>query len=252
MNIIEKTGNAGCLIRTVPAVKTRSYSPEMKSMICAAVMLFLFSSGCAWDKTPLTGHGSDGVKDSVCYEKEIMPIINSNCAKSGCHDAATHAEGYDLSSYFGVLEIVKAGKPNNSKLMEVISGSGEDAMPPAPNPPLSQEQADLISRWISEGAGINIDCNVIVECDTSNVTYSGTMVPILQTNCLGCHSNAGTSGGILLNTYGTVKEQVNNGRLWGAVSWQSGFSPMPKNASQLSDCDLAKIATWISGGAVNN
>lgn len=217
---------------------------------------FLFAllilSSCAWDSTPLVGNGGDGVKDSVCFEKEIQPIINSNCAKSGCHDAITQEEGYDFSSYFGILEAVEPGDPGDSKLMEVLTETGDDAMPPPPNQPLSQDQVDLISQWIREGAGINIDCNIQVECDTSNVTYSETVSLIIQTNCLGCHNTSATGGGIILNSYSTVKEQVNNGKLWGAINWNSGYQPMPQNAAQLSDCDISRIGIWIDEGAPNN
>src|SRR3982751_5371220 len=107
------------------------------------------------------------------------------------------------------MELVKPGKPDKSKLMEVISGSGEEAMPPPPDAPLTTEQVDLISQWITEGAGIDIDCNISVPCDTSNITYTETIIPILQTNCLGCHSTYSTGGGILLNSYSDVKTQVN-------------------------------------------
>lgn len=234
------------------SMKTESGSGERKILIAIALMLSLFIHGCAWDKTPLVGNGNDGVKDSICYEEEIQPLINSNCAKSGCHDAITHADGYDLSSYYGIIELVKPGKPDNSKLIEVISASGEDVMPPPPDPPLNQEQVDLIRQWITEGAGINIDCNVSVLCDTLNVTYSETITSIIQSNCLGCHSSTGTGGGILLNTYSGVKQQVTNGRLWGSINWQSGFSQMPQNAAKLSDCDITKIGIWIQDGAPNN
>jgi len=125
-------------------------------------------------------------------------------------------------------------------------------MPPSPNQPLNQELIDLIRQWIIEGAGLNIDCNVSIPCDTSNVTYSGIISSIIQTNCLGCHSSAGTGGGILLNTYSTVRNEVDNGRLWGAFTWQSGVSQMPKNAKRLSDCDIAKIEIWLRNGTPNN
>lgn len=225
---------------------------KIKKIIIPLVSIGFFISSCAWDKTPLVGGSGDGVKDSICFEKEIQPIINSNCAKSGCHDAITAEEGYDFTTYFGIMEIVEPGKPNDSELMEVIKESGDDVMPPPPNPPLSQEQIDLLSQWISEGAGIGVDCFVAVECDTSNVTYSETIVAILQTNCLGCHSTTSTGGGILLNSYAGVKEQVNNGKLLGSITWQSGYQQMPQNAAQLSACDITKFEIWIDSGAPNN
>src|SRR5450759_293871 len=41
-------------------------------------------------------------------------------------------------------------------------------------------------------------------CDTTNVTYSGTIFPILNNSCLGCHSVPATGGSILLSTYAEI------------------------------------------------
>lgn len=89
-------------------------------------------------------------------------------------------------------------------------------------------------------------------CDTANVTYSGSVVPILLSNCTTCHGGGTPSAGIGLDTYAGVKTQVTNGRLWGAVSHATSYSAMPKNAAQLSTCSLAKIRKWIDAGAPNN
>ncbi len=89
-------------------------------------------------------------------------------------------------------------------------------------------------------------------CDTANVTYSGSVVPLLLSNCTSCHGGSTPSAGIGLDTYAGVKTQVTNGRLWGAVSHATSYSAMPKNAAQLSTCSLAKIRKWIDAGAPNN
>ncbi|MEI9958733.1 MAG: hypothetical protein WDM90_21030 [Ferruginibacter sp.] len=89
-------------------------------------------------------------------------------------------------------------------------------------------------------------------CDTTTVTYSGSIVPILAANCTGCHGGSVPAGTIDLNTYINVKAQVDNGKLWGAVSHTAGYKPMPKNSDKLSDCNLNKIKLWILAGAPNN
>jgi hypothetical protein len=89
-------------------------------------------------------------------------------------------------------------------------------------------------------------------CDTVTVTYSGSVVPVLLSNCTSCHGGSAPSGGISLTTYAAVKAQADNGKLWGSVSHTAGFSPMPKNASKLTTCSLAKIKKWIDAGAPNN
>jgi len=89
-------------------------------------------------------------------------------------------------------------------------------------------------------------------CDTSNVTYSGTIVHIISTNCYECHDLAAIPSGIPLEGYQNLKNQVDAGRLLGAIKHLSGFSPMPKDRGSLPDCDIMKIEKWVNDGAPNN
>jgi len=89
-------------------------------------------------------------------------------------------------------------------------------------------------------------------CDTSVVTYSTSVIPILSSTCISCHGGNTPSAGIKLDDYISVKQQVDNGRLWGSVSHAANYSPMPKNGNQLNTCSLQKIRLWIAAGALNN
>lgn len=90
------------------------------------------------------------------------------------------------------------------------------------------------------------------DCDTSNVTYAGTIVPILESNCYICHGAGISLGSVTLEGYDNLVTYVNNGQFSGAINHEPGFVPMPQNAEQLSDCNLAMIDKWISDGAPNN
>ncbi len=90
------------------------------------------------------------------------------------------------------------------------------------------------------------------DCDTSNVTYSATISAIMANNCNSCHSGSAPQGNLKTDNYTDLKTIADNGKLWGAVNHESGFSPMPKDRPKLSDCDLSKIRIWIDGGALNN
>jgi hypothetical protein len=91
-------------------------------------------------------------------------------------------------------------------------------------------------------------------CDTSNITYSTHISPILRANCAlsGCHNSASKSAGYAYETYNETKVSVNNGRLMGSIKHLSGFSSMPKGSSKLSDCNINKIQAWINKGAIDN
>ena len=89
-------------------------------------------------------------------------------------------------------------------------------------------------------------------CDTTAVTYAGTIAPIMSANCNSCHSGTAALGGVTTSTYASLKVIALNGTLGHSVNWDSGLSPMPKGGSKLPTCDLAKIKKWVNLGAPNN
>ncbi len=193
--------------------------------------------------------------DVIYFNRDVLPILKSNCAKSGCHDASTHEEDIILDNFQNVISsgIVRAYDLNGSDLYEVIIETDPDKrMPEPPNQKLSADQIALISQWILQGAK-DLACDEMAgECDTTLVSYSNFISPLLAANCVGCHSGGSPSGSIDLNSYNGVQTVAMNGRLLGAVSWTASFQPMPKGSSKLSDCTIDKIKAWINDGAPNN
>jgi cytochrome c553 len=93
----------------------------------------------------------------------------------------------------------------------------------------------------------------VTSCDTSNVKYSVEIVSILQTNCYSCHSNANAAtlgGGNKLEGYTNLKPYAQFGSLVDAITRTS--NTMPKGMAKLSDCNIAKIRTWVKNGYLNN
>ncbi len=200
------------------------------------------------DTTPIPGPVAN---NGVCFESEILPLFQSNCAKSGCHDAATHTEDLILDSYANIMrKDIIPGKADNSKLYRVLFETGKDKMPPAPNADLTAAQKAMIGKWINEGAKNTINCNNT--CDSNQFKYGANISIIINSYCTGCHSGTAASGNIDLSTYNTVKIQAANGRLVGAVTHAAGYSAMPKNANKLSDCQITQIKKWVAAGALNN
>lgn len=89
-------------------------------------------------------------------------------------------------------------------------------------------------------------------CDTTQVTYTGDILPLLQAQCLVCHSAGSNQGNVNLEGYTQVKTYAENGKLMGSVSHASGYVAMPQGAAQLSSCYVNKIRAWINRGAPNN
>jgi uncharacterized membrane protein len=197
---------------------------------------------------PPGGSGTTCNKDSVYYVNEIQPILLSSCAMSGCHDAASHKEGVNVTTYAGVMKIVKAGNANGSKLYTEIIRTDGDRMPPPPMAAMPADQVAKIKTWINQGAKNN-SCN---GCDAANFTFSATIQPMMSTKCQGCHNPNNLGGGIDLSTYAGIKSAALSGSLYGSISWASGYSQMPQGGSKLSDCEIQQVKKWIDAGALNN
>jgi hypothetical protein len=89
-------------------------------------------------------------------------------------------------------------------------------------------------------------------CDTTNVTYSLIVAPIMAGSCNVCHSGNFPNAGIRTDNYADLKSIADNGRLWGAINHEPGFSPMPQNQPKMNECNLARIRKWIDSGAPDN
>lgn len=212
------------------------------------------------DDTPIdtTGGGPDTIitsncdPDSVYFENDVFPILISNCAISGCHDAITQEEDINLSSYTQVMAsgIMKPSDPYDSEFFDLVTETGEDRMPPPPQSPLTDEEIALIILWQEQGA---LD-NACTDCDTTTVTFSGTIQPILNAYCVGCHDADSPSGGISLTAYlGTgsndgIVDVAGDGRLLGAIQGVYGYEPMPPGTTMLPDCLIDQIRIWVEAG----
>lgn len=94
-------------------------------------------------------------------------------------------------------------------------------------------------------------------CDSTGVSYSKSIQPILENHCYSCHSDANKAvhaNNFGLEGYNQVKSiiDLNQGLIIGNIRHDPGFMAMPKGAPKLSECDIAKIQSWISKGAPND
>jgi mono/diheme cytochrome c family protein len=188
---------------------------------------------------------------TICFERDILPIFQSNCAKSGCHNAASHEEGYTLDSYENIVRrgIVR-GNPAASKIWQSVTTNKGEKFMPQNAPALSAASLDKIKRWILAGAVDTGGCNTI-SCDTNSFTYSGAIAPLMQTYCVGCHNGPSVPGGSLVD-YASVKEAAVNGNLIPDISHTPGYNAMPQGGSKLLDCQITQVKKWVAAGAPNN
>jgi hypothetical protein len=90
----------------------------------------------------------------------------------------------------------------------------------------------------------------VAPCDTTNITFTQKIVPILNANCASCHSNSavlrGDGGGMKLQDYPDVKAVVN--QVYDAVN----TGRMPKGGAKLDICSINAIRIWKNAGAPQN
>lgn len=87
-------------------------------------------------------------------------------------------------------------------------------------------------------------------CDTSAVTWSGTIQPLIQSSCAvpGCHVTGAQAPD--LTSYSLVKAAADNGQLRGVIlQGVPFFMPAPLG---LPSCDRSKVEAWLNAGAPNN
>jgi hypothetical protein len=91
-------------------------------------------------------------------------------------------------------------------------------------------------------------------CDTTNVSYSTTIKPIISNNCSisGCHDDITKASGYDMSDYVGLKQAVQGGRIVGAIEHLPYYSPMPNTGGQLSQCQIENIVAWINQGIQNN
>ena len=92
-------------------------------------------------------------------------------------------------------------------------------------------------------------------CDTTGIAFAKSILPILQTNCYGCHNtndHANLGGSLDLENFTSLKAAVNGGHFYPAIIHDPLHVPMPKDGAKLDTCSITKIKIWIDHGALNN
>ena len=205
---------------------------------------------------PVDTSGSEEIvcdPDTIYFKQIILPLLNSNCSVIGCHDPITAQNDIILSDYQNIMSTAEVVpfQPEESNIIQVLFLTDpEESMPPPDNTPLTIAQKNLLIEWINQGA-LNNSCEPTA-CDTTDVSFTQNIFPIISGNCTGCHSGTDPSGGISLTDYTEIRNQSLNGELLNAIKWNGLAENMPKNSDQLSDCKIDIIEAWINNGAPNN
>ncbi|HEX7446808.1 MAG TPA: PSD1 and planctomycete cytochrome C domain-containing protein [Pirellulales bacterium] len=92
--------------------------------------------------------------DEPFFREQVAPIFEARCVR--CHQGDEPKGGLSLATAAAMAHggesgpVITAGKPDESLLIDYISG--EQPQMPKGAPPLSREQVAIVRRWIAEGA----------------------------------------------------------------------------------------------------
>ncbi len=194
----------------------------------------------------------------VSFEREVMPLLEKRCNK--CHYPQEQRGGLDLTR----LDTMRrggddlgagfiAGKPEESPLIQVLTGAKEPPMPKK-GEKLAAAEIDLLRRWIAEGAKDDS-----TKFSSEDVTFFEREIrPVLATHCFKCHAGEEAEHGLhLTSRHGilaggqrgpaAVAGKPEESLLIKAIRHE-GELKMPRRGDKLGDAQVAAFERWIAKG----
>jgi len=100
---------------------------------------------------------SSGFEDKVDYSTQVKPLLNSKCIS--CHGGVKRTAGFSLLFREEAVADTESGHPaiipgdaaNSEFIKRLTHPDPEERMPPE-SPPLSDEEIDILTRWVDQGA----------------------------------------------------------------------------------------------------
>jgi cytochrome c5 len=233
---------------------------QIKSTVLVSALL-----GVLILSMPSCTHDPVGIEslDTVCFDSQVLPILQGSCGMSGCHNGVSGVGGFNASNYESIMRAVTPGDPRSSNLYKVITKSfGEKMMPP--DRPLTQLQRTIIEVWIAQGAG-NTACGngkdpLVVSTDS--ICFVQNILPLFISNCAMASCHDGLSQGeednlYALNSYSSIRQHVtasnpSSSAVYRAVNGQTEEFMPPPPKSPLTAAQKELMRKWIADGALNS
>ncbi|MEQ1553936.1 MAG: hypothetical protein ABL929_07155 [Ferruginibacter sp.] len=114
----------------------------------------LILSSCYKDKTVIIDTAAE-ITRPVSFTTDIIPIFNTSCNASGCHNAGGKSPDLTATNAFNALTVgnyLSKDDPKNSSLYLWMSGKKATPMPVGG---INVDNNALILAWIKQGAENN-------------------------------------------------------------------------------------------------
>jgi hypothetical protein len=223
--------------------------------------LFAFSA-IIYLSLPSCQHESNIIDDldTVCFDTQILPILQTSCGMMGCHDGTE--EGFLAADYQSIVESVIPGDPRGSALYNVVTDINSENMMP-PDLPLTLEQRTLIRVWIEQGArettctGNNTSGG---GNNTDSICFVQDILPMILSSCgtTGCHDEITREEGYVLTDYASILSDgvkpfdANDSKIFEAVTDDGDDRMPPSPRPPLTTAQISALRTWINDGALNS
>ena len=194
----------------------------------------------------------------VSFEREVMPLLEKRCNK--CHHPEEQRGGLDLTRIETMLRggddlgpALVPGKPEESPLVQVLTGAKKPEMPKK-GEKLPESEIDTLRRWIAEGAKNDTPAFAADEV----AFFEKEIRPVLAGRCFKCHAGDEPEHGLRL----TSRQGILSGGERGAAAVpgkseesllvkairHDGELKMPRRGDKLSDAQIAAFERWITKG----
>ncbi len=132
----------------------------------------------------LTTATTASAAEKVDYLRDVLPIMESYCI--GCHTADEAEGGLVMESHASLMAggesglALTPGVPSSSRMLLMVRGELEPVMPPEGEERPSEEELEVLTTWIEQGAlGPDGDMPLKRELRTPNVaTKDGIALPV--------------------------------------------------------------------------
>ena len=215
------------------------------------ILVLCCATGIAWaDESP---------NERVSFENDVRPLLKAKCLR--CHGAETQKGELALHTAAGIRKGSESGKvvvPGDSAKSLLFEMVYKREMPPEKKDPLSNNEFELIRRWIDGGAEMGNE----VIANKLEVTQHD-VIPILLLRCTACHGRQKQEAGLDLRTRAAMLKGGKSGPAFvpgkpdeSLILKRIRAEEMPPR-SRLTEVsvkpmeteELNKLARWIELGA---
>lgn len=89
----------------------------------------------------------------------------------------------------------------------------------------------------------------VVSCDTTGVSFSRDVLPIVLNNCASCHQPGGSQSTSPMTNYAEVKSYAANRLIANRINGVGNIMPP---LGKMSNCNIQLIEAWLNAGAPDN